>query len=778
MKLEAERYLSNSTGNQNQTRFLQISEIGTWTFNLRCEIMSLEMENEATMKLQTDLEVADGTVVKRRFYTQSDFDLAHDRKIPTVTVRQEVRDKLKEWCTPSRSCCTSSLLSFFPFIGILKNYSVKNDLFGDVVSGLTVGVMHIPQGMAYGMLANLDPVYGLYTSFFPVIFYFFLGTSRHISLGTFAVVSLMLGVVIDKSDCCHLTSNSSNGSLEEGANGTAPSEMPLNDSHYVTVTQTSAYVHSDGDDYEVLMCKVGYVMAVTLLAGIYQLLLGILSFGFITIYLLDPLTRALTAGAAVHVFTSQIRHVLGISVESFHGPLKLIYVYIALFKKITSINFASLVMAIICIIIIYCAQRWLNPIVRKKLKVPLPIELIVLIFGTLISALAKFSSVDVFKMKVVGHIPTGFPPPAFPPINRLSSVAVDAIGISIVSFAINISMAKMFAQKHGYALIPNQELKAYGIVNILGSILNCYISTASLSRSVLQEAVGGKTQIAGLVSCCLLLVVLLAVGPLFRELPNCVLAAIIIVNLRNVFLQITDLPKLLKISLIDMLIWLVTFLSVVLTDVDLGLLVGVVFALFSVVFRTQRVHSSIVGQISPTDVYEDVKQYSTAKEVEGIKIFRFSASICFPNSDSFVRKLYKKTECDPVKIKASMRSATLSLNDSEAVQPSRNSNHQNGRLEEGVKSVCIPALSVTLSHVILDCACMVFIDSVGIDALKQVIDAYGDIGVKVSFAGCRESVYDLLKSTVCTKKDKQGNVIVRAKIYVTVQDAVIAATEC
>lgn len=98
------------------------------------------------MESQSDEQTTDRATVKRRFYTQSNFDLANDRTKQTSTVRQEVCNKLKEYFTPTRACCKKSLLSFFPFIDILRTYSVKNDLLGDIVSGLTIGVMHIPQG--------------------------------------------------------------------------------------------------------------------------------------------------------------------------------------------------------------------------------------------------------------------------------------------------------------------------------------------------------------------------------------------------------------------------------------------------------------------------------------------------------------------------------------------------------------------------------------------------------------------------------------------------------
>ncbi|ESO05350.1 hypothetical protein HELRODRAFT_119893, partial [Helobdella robusta] len=366
-----------------------------------------------------------------------------------------------------------------------------------------------------------------------------------------------------------------------------------------------------------------------------QLLMGLFHFGFLTVYLSDPLTRGLTTGAGVHVFTSQIKHVFGISTGKFTGPLKLVFLYKTFFEKIVDTNMAPLITSLICILIIYSLQKWVSPKMRKAIKIPLPAELIVLIFGTLISHYCKFSSPQVFNMKVVGKIPQGIPFPKPPNLLLIPQVALDAFAIAVVSFTINISMAKMFSSKHGYNLDSNQELIAYGISNIVCCNLNSYVSTASLSRSLVQESTGGKTQVAGLVSSSLLLVVLLFIGPLFHDLPNCILAAVIIVNLRGIFLQVCDLKYLSRISRADMFTWLVTCLGVVLTDVDFGLLVGLAFSFLTIVLRNQITKLQSLGNIPGTELYEDVLDYHEAKEINGIRIFRFKNSLFFANAEYF-----------------------------------------------------------------------------------------------------------------------------------------------
>ncbi|ELU09702.1 hypothetical protein CAPTEDRAFT_129630 [Capitella teleta] len=543
--------------------------------------------------------------VTRPVYTQDQFDVDNEHHSRQHTTLREwaIRKRKRNAC--SGECLKRNLYKFLPFTKILQSYNLKQDLIKDLIAGLTVGIMHLPQGMAYGMLANLPPVYGLYVSFFPVLVYFLFGTSKHISKGTFAVVSLMVGAVVEKEGLC-------------------PSSVPS--------------VQSLGE----LMCKVGLATATTFIVGVYHLLMGLFKLGFVSIYLSDPLTRGFTTATAVHVLTSQLKHTFGVPVDRFSGPFKIIYWYTDFFRKIALTNVASLIMCVLCMAVIYLTKEYINPRVKAKIRMPVPIELIVIIVSTLMSYLAKFE--DKFSMIVVGAIPTGIPAPTVPPVAaRFNDVFVDAIGIALVAFAVDLSMGKLLANKHDYHVEANQELRAYGITNLVCSFFNCFVPVASLSRSLVQEAVGGVTQIAGLFSCCLLVLVLLFVGPLFEQLPNNVLSAIVIVNLKGMFLQLLDLRTLWRASKTDMMIWLVVFLSTVLIDVDIGLFVGLGFSLLTVVYRTQAPYTSLLGRVPNTDIYKDISIYNCSREIPGVKIFRFECSLVYANVEYFVKKLYKKT---------------------------------------------------------------------------------------------------------------------------------------
>ena len=246
--------------------------------------------------------------VERPIFTQEDFDEDFSpQHRHSKTVKERVKNTASS-CDCSASCFKRFLFSILPFIRIMKDYNIKEDVVSDLISGLTVGVMHIPQGLAYGSLAMIPPVFGLYTSFYPVLIYFFFGTSKHISIGTFAVISLMVGSAVTRfEDECQLLA--------------APTtEMPPNKTD-IAVTQGIRPRDTETEDPNVTACKVGVAMAVTFTAGLIQLGMGIFRHGFVTIYLSEPLTRAFTTGSAMHVFTSQVKHIFGIYTDNYNGQI-------------------------------------------------------------------------------------------------------------------------------------------------------------------------------------------------------------------------------------------------------------------------------------------------------------------------------------------------------------------------------------------------------------------------------------------------------------------------
>ncbi|NXE51208.1 S26A6 protein, partial [Casuarius casuarius] len=693
----------------------------------------------------------------------------------------------------SASAAKSLLFQFLPFLHWLPRYPVKDWLLGDILSGFSVGIMHLPQGLAYALLAGLPPVTGLYSSFYPVFLYFFFGTSRHnsvgeqgwpgdvcppsasiLSPGPFAIISVMIGSMTD--------SLVPSDDFLEPVNGTN-----------VTV------VNEERRD----AARVELVATVTILVGIFQVALGLLQFGFVVTYLSDPLVRGYTTAASVHVLISQLKYVFGVSLAEHSGPLSLFLTFIEICQKLPKTNVGTLVTAIIAMVAIYIVKE-LNHKFSAKLPMPIPIELITIIISTGISYGVNLNS--KFGVSVVGDIPSGLKPPMGPNVNYFGQVAGNAFAIAVVGYAICISLGKIFALKHGYKVDSNQELIALGFSNFLGGFFRCFAISCSMSRSLVQESTGGNSQVAGVIASLVILVTILKIGELFRDLPKAILAAIIIVNLKGMFKQFADFRTLWKSNRVDLMVWIVTFVATLLLNLDLGLGVSVAFALLTVIFQTQLPHYSILGHISDTDIYRDVAEYKKAQEVPGVKIFRSSSTIYFANAELYTEALKKKSGINVDRLIEKKKKALKKLKKRQkqaekaakrqkvlpraaaarSPSPQDAENECNGpgiaviELSQGAAEGSMPAeptlrslgLPVPDFHtVILDFSPVNFVDTVSIKILKNIFRDFREIEVDVLVAGCPGSVIAQLE-----RGNFFSQTITKHHFFASVHDAVVHVT--
>uniref|UniRef100_A0A8C3PJA8 Solute carrier family 26 member 5 n=1 Tax=Calidris pygmaea TaxID=425635 RepID=A0A8C3PJA8_9CHAR len=671
---------------------------------------------------------------------------------------QTLRQKIAHSCRCSSKKAKSHLYSCIPILKWLPRYPVKEYLLGDIISGISTGVMQLPQGLAYALLAAVPPVFGLYSSFYPVFLYTFFGTSKHISIGTFAVISMMVG-------------------------GVAVREVP---DEMIPVGYNSTNV-TDSLDFDARDTKrVQVAVTLAFLSGIIQLCLGLLRFGFVAIYLTEPLVRGFTTAAAVHVFTSQLKYLLGIKTSRYSGPLSVVYSIAAVLSKITTTNIAALIVGLTCIVLLLIGKE-INLRFKKKLPVPIPMEIIVVIIGTGVSAGMNLS--ESYRVDVVGNIPQGLRAPAVPDIQLIPAIFVDAIAIAIVGFSMAVSMAKIFALKHGYAIDGNQELIALGICNFVGSFFQSFSITCSMSRSLVQESTGGKTQIAGALSSIMVLLVIVAIGYLFEPLPQTVLAAIVMVNLKGMFKQFGDIAHFWRTSKIELAIWVVAFVASLFLGLDYGLLTAVAFAMITVIYRTQSPQYRILGQIPDTDIYCDVEEYEEVKEYPGIKIFQANASLYFANSESYTSALKKKTGVDPCAVLAARRKAQkrhgreikkANANDVEASVKHEIANDElpvNGRFAEASVQDMSPdeqerfvEPKPNIHSLILDFTPVNFVDSVGAKTLKSIIKEYKEVGVRVCIASCSAPVMNEL-----TRLSFFDNTVTREWLFHSIHDAVLAS---
>ncbi|XP_056661072.1 solute carrier family 26 member 6 isoform X4 [Monodelphis domestica] len=623
-------------------------------------------------------------------------------------------------CTPprcSKAIAWATLQRFLPILSWLPQYPAREWLLGDLLSGLSVGIVQLPQGLAYALLAGLPPVYGLYSSFYPVFVYFLFGTSRHISVG-----------------------------------------------------------------------------------------LGLIHFGFVVTYLSEPLVRGYTTAASVQVLVSQLKHVFGLDPEDYSGPLSMIYILLDILWKLPKSNVSTIIVALVASVLLL-AMKMINQKLDKKLPVPLPAELIMLIGATAISFGVGLN--HKFGVGIVGDIPAGLMLPRIPDHHLFKNLMGNAFAMAVVGFAIAISLGKIFGMKHGYEVDNNQELIALGLSNFVGGFFHCFPISSSMSRSLVQEGSGGNTQIAGAISSLLILIVIVKVGELFNHLPKAILAVIVIINLKGMFLQFSDIKSLWKSNRVDLLIWLVTFVATILLNLDIGLAVAVGFALISVIFRTQLPHYSILGQVPDTDIYRDVTEYKEAKEVPGVKIFSCSATLYFANAEFYrqalkekigldvdfliskKKKLIKRQTWNAKKLpkgkkqkKNNAQKVSLDSSRSTGVNVKIDEMETGNAMEDGnaAKSVVSEKGSSALTletlglpqpnfhTLILDLGTLNFVDTVCIKTLKNIIRDFQEVEVNVYLAGCHGTMITQFESG-----NFFGDSITKGHLFVSIHDAVTFA---
>uniref|UniRef100_A0A8C1D4R7 Solute carrier family 26 member 3, tandem duplicate 2 n=2 Tax=Cyprinus carpio TaxID=7962 RepID=A0A8C1D4R7_CYPCA len=688
--------------------------------------------------------------VTRPLYSEDTFEDEHAK---VYRKHKRLLDHFIQYFTCTSERAKNTAVSLLPIIGWMKIYSIKDWLLNDIVSGVSTGLVAVLQGLAYSLLASISPWYGLYAAFFPVIMYFFLGTSRHISVGAFPVLSLMVGAVVTRL---------------------VPDEgLPANITAFEGLTK---------DEQRILVSA-----SLTFLVGLFQLGMGLLQVGFIVMYLSDTLISGFTTAAAVHILVSQLKFVLGLTVPGFSGPLSIIYTLKSLFTQITSTNIHDLVTSIVVMVMVLGVKE-INDRFKSKLPVPIPIEVIMTVIACGVSYAFNFS--ENHGVDVVGKIPNTFESPIAPSLQVFQMTAVEAFPIAIVGFSVAFAVAKVYSVKHDYLIDGNQELIAFGASNIFGGAFKSLAASTALSRSAVQESTGGKTQIAGLLSALIVLVVILGIGFLLEPLPKSVLGAVVIVNLKGMLMQVVTVPYLWKKDRPDCIVWVGTCLAAIFLGLDLGLAVGLGLELLTVVFRAQFPRCCVLANISGTDIYRDRKDYVNIYEPEGVKIFRIPSPIFFANIDFFRDKLKDAVGFNPLrilrkrnkavkKIKKMIKKGELTLT-SVRLESEDESNMEDldkptdySDLPIQVNwSADLPANirvpPVNIHSLILDFSGVSFLDISALKGLKAALKEFIRVSVDVYIVGCDPYIIEKLRN--CKFFDDE---IKTSIFFLTIHDAML-----
>ncbi|NWS65579.1 S26A2 protein, partial [Crotophaga sulcirostris] len=628
--------------------------------------------------------------------------------------------KARDVCICHHQTIITFFYQLFPVLDWLPHYNVKTQLLGDVISGILVGIVAIPQSISYSLLANQDPIYGIYTNFFCNIIYVAMATSRHNFVGSFGVLCLMIGQSVNRHLQLAGYSDDNTGSLLVG----------------------NSTFSSNGTDACNRSCyAITVALSLSFLVGLYQILLGALQLGFVAVYLSEPLLSGFVTGSSLTIITSQMKYLLGLKIPRHEGVGSFILTWVDLLRYIQHTNICDLVTSLVALAIIVPVKE-INDRYKEKMKAPFPVELLVVIVATVISHYFNFEG--RYKSAVCGDIPTGFRKPTLPDINLFSSLAVDALPIAVIGFAMTVSLAEIFGKKHGYAVRANQEMIAIGMCNLIPSFFYCFASSAALTKTLLKESTGTQTQVSGLVTSLVLLLVLLWIAPLFYSLQTSILGVVTIVNLRGGLRKFRDTPRMWQLSRLDTVVWWTTMLSSTLITSEIGLLVGVCFALLCIIFRTQRPRATLLGRVINTEIYEDQSTYKQLRNIANIKIFRFESSLYYANKDYFKTVLYQKTGVNPVLLAAQHQRVEVQTNADTGNSKSFFSTKSDclklakKRAEKPPADACPP--SIGMHTLILDCGAMQFIDTVGLSVLKETHHDYKQIGVQLLLANCNPSI--------------------------------------
>lgn len=458
-----------------------------------------------------------------------------------------------------------------PILSWLPRYRAHM-LRGDVSAGLVTAVMLIPQGMAYAMLAGLPPIIGLYASTVPLVVYALLGSSRQLAVGPMAIASLLLATALHEL---------------------IPPEQ---------ATEASL----------VTMAAV-----LTLLAGAFQILMGVFRLGGLVNLLSHPVVSGFTGAAAIVIGVSQLQHLLGIRVpRGLSSPQTLLFVW----NNLAAAHLPTLGVGISAMALI---------VVTRRVAPGAPGALIAVVLGILASFLLGFEQLGI---RVLGEIPRGMPSPQLPPMSLelVERAAPLGLAIALIGFMESISAAKIYARKHRYTVSPTVELASLGLANLSAGLFGGYTVGGALSRTAVNDQAGAVTPLAGVVTALAIGFALAFLTPLFYYLPTPILAAIILVAVTGL-IDVQEVIHLWRIKRDDLLILGITFSATLFGPIEAGILIGVLASLLWLVFTTTRPEIASLGRIPGTRSYRSIQHFPEAEAFDHILILRMDAQFFFGN---------------------------------------------------------------------------------------------------------------------------------------------------
>jgi high affinity sulfate transporter 1 len=458
----------------------------------------------------------------------------------------------------------------------------------DLVAGLVLCTLLVPQGMAYAELAGLPPITGLYTTVVCLVAYAVVGPSPILVLGPDSSLGPMIAAVI----------------------------LPL-----------------AAGDVEQAIALAGML---ALLVGLINVGAGVGKLGFVADLLSNPVRVGYLAGLAITIFIGQLPKLFGFSTDADN----LVEEVTAFLANLDQTNIWALSVGLMCLIIILGLKKW---------KPTWPGILIAVVAAIVISIAFGLADRGV---SVIGVLPQGFPMPTFPAVelSDLPLLFAAAVGMSLVAVGDTISTSAGFAARRGYEVDSNQELVGIGSANLLAGFFQGFPVSTSGSRTAVAEQSGAKTQLTGLMAAAAVLAMLLFLPGLVKDMPQPVLAAVVIAASISLF-DLAELRHLWSIRKSEFALAAACILGVAFVGVLEGIVIAVILSILQFFERAWRPHSAVLGQTDELPGYHDIKRYPEAKQIPGLLMVRWDAPLFFANANLFrqlVRDLIKQADPTPV----------------------------------------------------------------------------------------------------------------------------------
>ena len=473
-----------------------------------------------------------------------------------------------------------------PALDWLAHYE-RQDLRGDALAGVIVATLLIPQAMAYALLAGLPPQVGLYASLLPLAVYALLGSSRFLSVGPSALLSLLI------------------------------------------LTQVAALAEPGSPRY------LAFAMATALIAGAMQIAMGAARLGVLTNFLSQPVLSGFTSAAACLIALSQVKHLLGVPLprtDYLHEMLG------ELARAVPQTHWPTVAISTVSISLLLAFQYLLPRVLARWKTFPPALAHSLSKSGPIVVVIVVTAIVAAFHLgarngvSIIGEIPSGLPGFALPELaaSEFLPLIPLAFAISFIGFLENISVAKALAAKRRQKVDSNQEFIALGASNLAAGVTGGYPVSGSFARSTINFTAGAKTGLASLITVVVVGLAALFLMPLFHHLPQAVLAAIIILAVTGL-IDFGMPRRLWRYNKADAAALILTFVAVLALGITKGILIGVASTIILYLWRTSHPHMAVVGRVPSTEHFRNVQRHDV-QTLPHVLLLRIDESLYFANA--------------------------------------------------------------------------------------------------------------------------------------------------